>query len=581
MGAIDILCATYESTSRTMYGFTYSSNYGEDASFTGKQAIIVKSSTNPADISSINWSVVATIDAKALDDLYPSYTSNSYSCAVDSNGVYSVIAYRVSTTSNSYTSTPGGIRYNPAGTEKTEYSSTGSGSWTKIIIGSGYEWSSPSDYGGQRLLYVNNGGTRSLVHVTSSYSDMNFGTLDESTMILTATSSKTLSTKYLGAKKTFSVGNDKLYVYGADYSFYEPVVGVFSLTNLTAGAKALEPLLLFNATSTLTCEKADTYSGVINNNFYLVCVNPLSGIDPSKLFVIPDLDNNATAIGAGTTLVKDLNSIESFMAFSSDPTPFSLMRKGTEMYSLTLAGSTAGTITGPVNATVSETFGDNPNPKNTSGSDSSSSSSPFPNGLIGGIVAIVIVLGAILSIYIRKMKSRRQLAHLINNSGGGGGNGNVTTTQYAVQSSVYHGPEMNTAPSVTQYQYANSGHQQDYSTPLPLPVPSVAEATPTPSVAFPYHKVPQSPVHPSNPQQEYSDNITTYPANPQLRYSDNSMNYSASGTPASILTPNNGPGTTYRSPQIDMINASNNDTARAPQYHNNDIYRSPQQPYSS
>jgi hypothetical protein len=130
-GILNLDCIVADSNSRFLYGIA-SANQGSSTSkdgYTDSTILLVRSNDNPANLSTLTWTVISQTNGKDFSYNYPTFTS--VDCAVDSGNEFSAFfrsPYRTTSPSHSL---PMGVRYR-----------FGSDTWSAIRGWSLYGWNS-------------------------------------------------------------------------------------------------------------------------------------------------------------------------------------------------------------------------------------------------------------------------------------------------------------------------------------------------------------------------------------------------------------------------------------------------------
>ncbi|KAG0214050.1 hypothetical protein BGX28_002916 [Mortierella sp. GBA30] len=385
----------------TLYGLTWEYNYSNQRTMGTEYVVLVKSNTNPVDLNSTSWSLVSYIDSRNVTKIGSYFMSGAgdITCAVSSTGVFAAISYYTQT---SYTSngSPAGIMYDPAGTMAPEYYYSGAGAWSNVAVSFSYNWQSSSQY--QYMFWTKLGGTtETLVHFLSPYfgSAMTIGQLDTNIKQLIPVANWTLTYGSTDGPTMLQYSNNQIIWYKKDYL----TLRAYPFTSVSS---VMPTPRSFNTTNASSCATAmNTYIGTLQNSIFMACPQtptaPYTGGPKYRdLLLTMDMIND-TAFGPGVDLVGSATDMRGFLPVNSaaGQTSFALMLKNKMLYSMTLTGPNAGHLQGPVNLTIFEPFGvdpsPSPNPVRSGGSSSSSSSdSSDSTGLIVGIVAALIVIGA-------------------------------------------------------------------------------------------------------------------------------------------------------------------------------------------
>ncbi|KAF9351891.1 hypothetical protein BGX26_010174 [Mortierella sp. AD094] len=344
MTNVYISCLTTDPSSSTFYALAYIQGYGSNTNTL--QAAILVSNSNPANIAQISWSVVSTIYNTGLYDMSG---PGSLTCIASASGVVTVVS-RFAIIPPNLSGSPGGIQYDPAGAVNTKFSQTGPGGWYNITGSSTYTWS----YGYSLLFYVGdksgNPSNSTLVHATSTGSYMYFGSVSTSTKTMDNISSWQMpSTSGVGS---MAYSNGVLYAYAN--KFGPGAVYMFPLTGLPGSSIPSNPSS-FNATTECSMSQI-TYSGVINNEYYYICIDSVapSGVGLISLLYLNTNAEKGTSLNNGTILSSDLDhTYFTKIGDGSNGVPaFGVTLSNNKYYGITLTGSSAGMISGPVNVTV-------------------------------------------------------------------------------------------------------------------------------------------------------------------------------------------------------------------------------------
>ncbi|KAF9086162.1 hypothetical protein BGX29_001546, partial [Mortierella sp. GBA35] len=146
--------------------------------------VFVKSNTNPASPTDLSWSVVSRIETAMLLEAEFNFSGNDISCAISTQGVFTVFLHIGSKAGI-------GIRYDPAGTMDPKYNVKGA--WINMVVDPKYLWT--DDFMQQALGYVSNGSTNVLVHVIFSEAAnmLNVAMVHDATNTVTGTGAWALS----------------------------------------------------------------------------------------------------------------------------------------------------------------------------------------------------------------------------------------------------------------------------------------------------------------------------------------------------------------------------------------------------
>lgn len=157
-------CFATDSTATTIYGYTLGRREGTtNAKFYN---ILIKSNPNPrSDLTDLNWTLVSASPQlnNHILDIY-SGDDKTYNCAIDDNGVFSVLSMRYSSSFSTYgyEQIPRGLQYRPPSA-----GGSGKGVWTNIdtdpstVYSASWEYSSPS----QLFNFKDATGQDNLMHV--------------------------------------------------------------------------------------------------------------------------------------------------------------------------------------------------------------------------------------------------------------------------------------------------------------------------------------------------------------------------------------------------------------------------------
>ncbi|KAG0211005.1 hypothetical protein BGX33_004560 [Mortierella sp. NVP41] len=169
MGVIDIACLASNPESTKLYGLSYNRALPSE----NGRLILFQSQSNPSTIDDVRWTVASTLPGNIFrpDMVYHNFVS--FSCATDSAGVFSAIGYYGNRTSEntggslipSVESPLEGIRYDPRGRMASEFNIGGNGgTWSTIEVEPNYNRTATPDYKDQKLFYVKERDTETLMH---------------------------------------------------------------------------------------------------------------------------------------------------------------------------------------------------------------------------------------------------------------------------------------------------------------------------------------------------------------------------------------------------------------------------------
>jgi spore germination protein YaaH len=193
MGIIVPDCITTDASATTFYGFVFSDITNEPDSPSNRllpwSTVFIKSNTNPASPKDLSWSVVSRIETAMLLGAELNFSGNDISCAISTQGVFTVLLHVDSKGGI-------GIRYDPAGTMDPKYNVKGA--WINMVVDPKYLWT--DDFKKQTLGYVSNGSTNVLVHVIFSETAnmLNVAIVHDATNTVTGTGAWALVSDRMG-----------------------------------------------------------------------------------------------------------------------------------------------------------------------------------------------------------------------------------------------------------------------------------------------------------------------------------------------------------------------------------------------
>ncbi|KAG0214049.1 hypothetical protein BGX28_002915 [Mortierella sp. GBA30] len=395
MGILHIDCMAVDPSDSTFYGITWADDYTDPnqqgpkipASLPwdkwhafGAYIVLVKSNANPTDLNNISWSHVAQIDSTNMTlrrGAGSSPDSGTFGCAVGSTGILP------------HSSRILGSLMHRSACPKESYM-TQQEQWLPNTT---------------TLALEHGDNTETLVHLlfplfpSSSGSKMVIGQLDMDTKQLIPVAN--LTDPNIGAPTAINYSNKQLIWYKKDTS--GPVLSFYPFANI---ASVMPTPRSINTTSAYNCSRvADTYIGTLQNSIFMACSQELytDGSNYKDQLLTMDMTKD-TALRPGVGLVGYANDMEYFLPVNNatGQTSFALMQKKEQLYSMTLTGSNAGHIQGPLNLVIPQSLGCAPihlfPPLSSSPPPSSL---PDSAGLVIGIVAGIVIVGAAVWYFYR------------------------------------------------------------------------------------------------------------------------------------------------------------------------------------
>ncbi|KAF9117209.1 hypothetical protein BGW39_002453 [Mortierella sp. 14UC] len=275
-------CVVADPTFTTLYAFTYAYSSEEVAKKKGDEDVIaiLKSNENPSDITTTDFTVVATISAKSTLTASIPLKDTSFACAVNGAGVFNAVI------SNVYTprivnaeSHFQGIRYNPVGQTAAEHNATGGGAWSTIDIAPNYNLSDVTNLEDHRLFYTGEAGKETLVHAFAALAGaqnastpvIQLGDVVDSGSrpLLQLTKTYKNDTLLSDPVTSLAYGNNKLFAYAAG-----PESKLFSIDLADRASASAPAIKRFNSSFAPDCTNS-VYQGHMTatwkDSYFLFC----------------------------------------------------------------------------------------------------------------------------------------------------------------------------------------------------------------------------------------------------------------------------------------------------------------------
>ncbi|KAF9356164.1 hypothetical protein BGX34_010077 [Mortierella sp. NVP85] len=393
MGILNPVCVATDG--KYVYGLAYASNYSDSSS---SYNVLIKSNEYPT--PTINsWTLVSAVPR---NDYYYLGEENvdirGYSCAIDSTGVFTVLARNSKSSKNApVDKLIRGLQYQPAGNV-----------WKNVNTSPNYVW---SDLSVAHLVHVKDPvtATTSLIHVSlakgsvqNSLAVASFDT-NSLTMIQNPTLWDLDMEKYGHLLAVALMPNSTIFTFGRNPTGF---LSVLTKINLSSGSTALPPASSISTFSTYfsiaTCANNFDFNMLTHKtNVYVLCTKAEIGF-PSTFFGTYD---------GGTDIKTDevsgsFRAVRSLVPVNGAIFPYIFTHNSTGVYGVMLGGKDPGQWqSSSTRISIPDSYGINTNPNGPSLPTSNSNSNGSSAGIIGGVCAAVVVVAAVaLFMFYRRRK---------------------------------------------------------------------------------------------------------------------------------------------------------------------------------